>query len=239
MGWKAWIYRLVLLGFIVACLYPVYQIQVVEKREAQQKVKAFEARLEAKDDGEFSIEKSLLKELGVLYVPSLDLTLPIYKGTGEVAITHGVGLIDGTGDLVGKNMNPVLTAHNGLTNSTLFMNLDKMKKGDPFFVKTSSGVREYKVISQEIVSPAGETFEKPEGRNLMTLRTCTPVFVNSHRLHVLGEEVPFNGAIGAGKLVFSLYEKILMGFSALAFLLFALSFKKKRGEERCRRNSAR
>ncbi|WP_461175344.1 class C sortase [Trueperella pyogenes] len=127
-----------------------------------------------------------------LRVPSASIDLPIRHDTQPEIIDNGVGHLYGTSLPVGgENTHSVLTTHTGLSTATLFDNLDKVKEGDFVYVDVLGHTLAYRVDQIKIVLPneIGDLSSEP-GRDLLTLFTCTPYAVNTHRLLVRAERVP-------------------------------------------------
>lgn len=122
-------------------------------------------------------------------VPSAGIDLPVYHGTSTDVLAHGVGHLYGTALPVGGEGNhAVLTGHTGLATLTMFDNLTHIKVGDVFTVEVMGKTMAYKVDQIETVLPDQvEALRADEGRDLLTLVTCTPYGINSHRLLVRGE----------------------------------------------------
>ncbi len=129
--------------------------------------------------------------MGRLKIPSIDVDLPIYHGTSEATLAAGVGHLKGTSLPVGgTSQHSVLTAHRGLPSATLFDNLDKLKVGDRFTIEVFGEVLTYQVISTQVVQPDETQPLLPQyGKDLVTLVTCTPLGINTHRILVTGERV--------------------------------------------------
>lgn len=126
-----------------------------------------------------------------LRIPSIDVDLPIYHGTSDSTLAKGVGHLEGTSLPVGgKSQHSVLTAHRGLPEAALFNDLDKVKLGDRFTVEVFGEVLTYEVIDTRIVEPGDtDTLRAVAGEDLVTLVTCTPLGINSHRYLVTGTRV--------------------------------------------------
>lgn len=139
---------------------------------------------------------SLMLPMARVRVPSVGIDLPVYHGTSTSVLSHGVGHLYGTALPVGgEGTHSVLTGHTGLATLTMFDNLTHMKKSDVFTVEVMGKPLAYKVTSIEKVLPSEIDRIKPvEGKDLLTLVTCTPYGINSHRLLVHGErtELPSN-----------------------------------------------
>lgn len=126
-----------------------------------------------------------------LKIPAIDVDLPIYHGTSDDVLEHGVGHLEGTAVPVGgASTHSVLTAHRGLATSELFTHLDRVQVDDTFTVEVFGEVLTYRVVETRVVDPADtESLLPVVGEDLLTLVTCTPLGVNSHRILVTGERV--------------------------------------------------
>ncbi len=124
-------------------------------------------------------------------VPSIAVDLPVYHGTSEAVLEEGVGHLEGTALPVGgAGTHAVLTGHRGLATSELFTNLDRVQVGETFTVEVFGQVLTYRVTDTRVVDPEDtETLLPVLGEDLVTLVTCTPLGVNSHRILVTGERI--------------------------------------------------
>ena len=131
--------------------------------------------------------------MGSIEIPKIDVDLPIYHGTEDDVLSVGVGHIQGTSLPVGgENTHCVLSGHRGLPGSSLFTRLDEMKEGDLFFLSVMGETLAYKVYDIQIVDPDNtEVLEITAGKDDVSLVTCTPYGLNTHRLVVTGERVPY------------------------------------------------
>lgn len=123
-----------------------------------------------------------------LEIPCINVNLPVFHGTAASTLERGIGHLEGSSLPVGgKSTHAVLTGHTGLNNAKLFTDLTKVKEGDLFFLHTLGKDLAYRVIEIEVVLPE-ETQDLliRKGKDLVTLITCTPYGVNSHRLFVTG-----------------------------------------------------
>ena len=127
--------------------------------------------------------------MGYIEIPAIDCYLPIYHGTDEETLLKGVGHIEQTSLPVGgTSTHAVLTGHTGLSTSELFTNLIDLEIGDVFYIHILNETLTYKIYETEVIEP--DDISKlviENGRDLVTLVTCTPYGVNSHRLLVKGE----------------------------------------------------
>jgi sortase A len=124
-------------------------------------------------------------------IPVIGVDLPIYHGTDDATLAEGVGHLEGTALPVGgPGTRAVLTAHRGLATSELFTHLDQVAIGDTFTIEVFGEVLTYRVVTTEVVLPDDSQAVDPvPGRDLVTLVTCTPLGINSHRILVTGERV--------------------------------------------------
>lgn len=150
---------------------------------------------EIEEEGEFDYF-SLLRAtesgvMGRLRIPAIDVDLPIYHGTDDYTLTKGVGHLQGTALPVGGvSRRSVLTAHRGLPEATLFTYLDKVDVGDQFTIEVYGEVLTYEVQETRVIEPDDtDSIRVVSGEDLVTLITCTPLGVNSHRIVVTGERV--------------------------------------------------
>lgn len=128
---------------------------------------------------------------GYLDIPCVNVHLPIYHGTGSYALQHGVGHLETTSFPVGgESTHAVLSAHSGLTNADMFDRLPDMQVGDTFSISILSQTIYYQVYSIETVLPEQtESLYIQKGADLVTLVTCTPYGINTHRLLVHGQRI--------------------------------------------------
>lgn len=129
--------------------------------------------------------------MGRLRYDSLEIDLPIYHGTSTTTLEHGIGHLEGTSLPVGGiGTRAVLTAHRGLPTATLFSDLDKAVMGDTFTVSVIDQVLTYKVVDIQVIKPEDtEAIIADPERDLVTLVTCTPLGINSHRILVTAERI--------------------------------------------------
>lgn len=129
--------------------------------------------------------------MGTIEIPSISVKLPIYHGTSEDTLQKGAGHLFGSSLPVGgKGTHSCISAHRGLPDKKMFTNLDLLKKGDIFYIHVLNKTLEYKIYKIETVLPTNvEPLQIQEGKDLVTLITCTPYGVNSHRLYVHGKRV--------------------------------------------------
>ena len=132
--------------------------------------------------------------MGYLKIPKIRVTLPIYHGTEERVLQSGVGHVGNTSLPVGgDSTHSVLTGHRGLPSAELFTDLDQLEVGDVFFVKVMHETLAYEVDQIKVVEPdnISDIFIE-DGKDYVTLVTCTPYGINSHRLLIRGTRIPYD-----------------------------------------------
>ena len=126
-------------------------------------------------------------------IPKINVYLPAQHGTGAETLEKSVGHVIGTSLPVGgENTHAVLSAHSGMASSKLFSDIDQLAAGDVFYVHVLGEVLAYEVDVINTVLPTDTSLlQIEEGKDLVTLVTCTPFGVNTHRLLVRGHRVPY------------------------------------------------
>ena len=129
--------------------------------------------------------------MGYIEIPKLDVVLPLYHGTEESVLQVAIGHLDWTSLPVGgESSHCVVSGHRGLPSARLFTDLDKMEVGDTFMLRVLDEVLTYEVDQIRIVEPhVTEDLLIVEGQDLVTLVTCTPYGINSHRMLVRGHRI--------------------------------------------------
>ena len=177
--------------------------------------------------------------MGIVEIPKIDVKLPIYHTTSEEVLSKAAGHLEGSSLPVGgKDTHAVISAHRGLPSATLFTDLDQVKKGDHFLVHVLNKTLCYEVDSIVETEPDDTSaLAVQEGKDLVSLLTCTPYGVNTQRLIVTGHRVSYNksvvnkekkngfttlhtnyllwvivGLAVTGGFIFILYKKVLRDF---------------------------
>jgi sortase A len=134
--------------------------------------------------------------MGYVEIPKISVMLPIYHGTKEENLKKGVGHLEGsTLPIGGASRHSVLTGHTGLTEARLFSDLNGLEIGDLFYIEVLGEKLAYKVDLIKIIEPNNtDDLQRFTENDYVTLLTCTPYGVNSHRLLVRGERVEYNEA---------------------------------------------
>lgn len=173
------------------------------------------------------------ENLGFIEIPKINERLPIYAGTSEDVLQKGVGQLEGTSlPTGGIGTHTVLTGHSGLPNAKIFTDLNKLRVGDVFFVNNIKERLAYKVDRKVVVLPTefkDLLIDKDE--DYVTLLTCTPLMVNTHRLLVRGHRIDYVEGRRENKpnVFWILIIAVLLGFAIFNYLFFKSGKKKKSG----------
>lgn len=129
--------------------------------------------------------------MGYIVIPDRDIRLPIYHGTSEGILQVAAGHIEGTSlPAGGEGTHSVISGHSGLPSAKLFTNITSMEEGEQFYVKILDKELWYEVVRTDTVLPDDTSLLAiEEGKDYVTLVTCVPYGVNSHRLLVRGERI--------------------------------------------------
>ena len=151
----------------------------------------------SEDNAEYKAYEAQLagvSAMSQLAIPSIDVRLPVFHGTSENTLQKGLGHLYGSAlPTGGEGFHSVITGHTGLTTATLFDDLVDVKEGDAIYVSTFGKRLKYQVYKTEVVLPdETDSLRAEAGRDLLTLVTCTPYGINTHRLLVHAERVPLD-----------------------------------------------
>lgn len=178
--------------------------------------------------------------MGYVEIPKINVKVPIFHTTETEVLERAAGHLEGSSLPVGgEDTHAVISAHRGLPSAKLFTDLDKMKKGDYFLIYVLDDVLCYEVDQIEVVEPKEtDALRVEEGEDLVTLLTCTPYGVNSHRLLVRGHRVPYeqyeqsdakDGASGVPSLRTNYLLWVIVGLViTLLFIVVLNRYDKKR-----------
>ena len=126
-------------------------------------------------------------------IPKINVYLPVQHGTDADTLERAVGHVVGTSLPVGgSSTHAVLSAHSGMASSKLFSDIDQLAEGDTFYIHVLGDTLAYKVDAIHTVLPTDTSLlQIADGKDLVTLVTCTPFGINTHRLLVRGHRVPY------------------------------------------------
>lgn len=179
--------------------------------------------------------------MAYVQIPSIDVSLPIAHGTEEETLKDKIGHIEWSSLPVGgENTHCVISGHRGLPSSELFTNIDHLELGDKFYIYTLGQTLEYQVCNIAVVEPEDQRLLQIEqGQDLVTLVTCTPYGINSHRLLVRGIRTGTDSDSAATQLqtknevtqidVVVLVAVCLVVVAIAAFIILLFSRKKRKG----------
>ncbi len=180
--------------------------------------------------------------MGYVEIPKINIRLPILHTTDAEVLEQAAGHLEGSSLPVGgENTHAVISAHRGLPSASLFTDLDKLEEGDHFLLYILDDILCYEVDQILVVEPdETESLAVQEGQDLVTLLTCTPYGVNSHRLLVRGHRVPYepeviedeNRTPLAGVSLHTNYLLwVFVGLAVTAGFVFLLAFMDRRRQK--------
>ena len=180
--------------------------------------------------------------MGTLEIPSINVSLPIYHGVSNGVLRVGVGHLEGTSlPIGGTGTHAVLSGHRGLTSAKLFTDLDKLVEGDLFYIQILNETLVYEVDQILIVEPEDTSaLAIDQEQDYVTLMTCTPYGINTHRLLVRGHRIdPDEDGVVIATGEASVVNKILVApFIAVPVLLIIVIIIIVRTRRRHSRSSA-
>ncbi|HFR3837592.1 TPA: class C sortase [Streptococcus suis] len=175
--------------------------------------------------------------LGVISIPKIQIRLPIFDQTREDFLARGATYLEGTSfPIGGESTHSVISGHRGLTEAKLFTDLPDLVEGDRFYIELKeSEIHAYQVDKIQVVDPSDvSSLQIVEGQDYVTLVTCTPYMVNSHRILVRGHRIPYKAEIMEAevKQVAALpvnYIPLFIGIP-VSFIFLAILLKKCYGK---------
>lgn len=190
--------------------------------------------------------------IGYIDIPKINVYLPIYHGTTEDILAKGAGHLQNTSlPIGGESTHSVISAHTAYPGETFFDYLTDMEEGDEFFVHVLDRVLKYEVDSIKVVLPEEtDDLRVIKGEDHVTLLTCTPYSVNTHRLLVRGKRVEYDdskyittGASAASfgddgifflgyKVPYWAAAMIIVGFIALVVIIVIIRLKRTKKKKR-------
>ena len=180
--------------------------------------------------------------MGSIEIPKISVNLPIYHGTSDEILSAGVGHVNGSSlPIGGSSRKSILTGHRGLPSSKLFTRLDELELNDLFFISVLNETLAYKVVNIQVIEPEDvSSLEIEEGRDLVSLITCTPYGVNTHRLVVTGERTIYEKSVyeGISKNSMSMRE-VIFTIIPFGFVTIVIGMKLKERKEKkngCKEN---
>lgn len=184
--------------------------------------------------------------MGYIEIPKISVSLMIYHTVEEDKLQDGLGHMEETSlPIGGENTHSVLAGHTGLPSAKLLTNLDRMEIGDRFYIHVLDEVLEYQVDNIVVVEPEeAELISVINGQDLVTIVTCTPYGINSHRLLVRGVRCEEGGSLNGdgglevGNEASNVELRYMVTFGMIGLVLIAIAInrflailKKKKGGE--------
>ncbi len=175
--------------------------------------------------------------IAILEIPKIKLELPVYYGTNSKQISSGVGVMRETSlPFGGEGTHSVLTSHRGLPTAKLFTDLPQLKIGDSFFLTVGADIHAYEVDQIKVIEPDDfSALEVIPGEDYVTLLTCTPYMINTHRMLVRGKRVmPYDAKVKAQEMKKGYWRQIkqLLILLLILLLLLLLYILKKQMDKR-------
>ena len=190
--------------------------------------------------------------IGYIDIPKINVYLPIYHGTAEAILAKGAGHLQNTSlPIGGESTHSVISAHTAYPGETFFDYLTDMEEGDEFYIHVLDRVLKYEVDSIKVVLPEEtDDLRVVKGKDYVTLLTCTPYSVNTHRLLVRGKRVEYDdskyittGASAASfgndgifflgyKVPYWAAALIIVGFVALVVIIVIIRLKRSKKKKR-------
>ena len=173
--------------------------ELEQQRQAAKQYNAMLSGLAITEGGALAPPLSYAQQLTVggvmayVDIPKIDVYLPVQHGTDAKTLEHAVGHVVGTSLPVGgASTHAVLSAHSGMSGAKLFSDIELLETGDIFYIHVLGDTLAYQVDNIATVLPTDTSLLQIEdGRDYVTLVTCTPFGVNTHRLLVRGHRVPY------------------------------------------------
>lgn len=173
--------------------------------------------------------------IGVISIPKIAVRLPIFDQTTEAFLAKGAAYLEGTSfPIGGESTHSVISGHRGLTEAKLFTDLPELVKGDHFYIELGEAeIHAYQVDDIKVVEPTDvSSLQIEKGKDYITLITCTPYMINSHRLLVRGHRVPYvpelmESEVKEAKVDYYTFMPIVI-LGLVLFLILIVIFRKFR-----------
>ncbi|MFC4772800.1 class C sortase [Enterococcus hermanniensis] len=175
--------------------------------------------------------------IGALTIPKINVKLPIFDETNDVLLQKGATLLNGTSIPIGGTAtHSVLSAHRGLPEASLFDRLPELKLKDVFFIAINKETHAYQVDQIKVIEPTNISDLVISGtKDYVTLMTCTPYMVNTHRLIVRGHRIPYKVSQkmnlekkNTEQSYLRITISVIIGMTLLISLIYFFNRRKKR-----------
>ncbi len=207
-----------------------YEKIMADAREYNRSIGTYQNNF-ALDESRTALYNSLLNIsddgiMGYVDIPCINCKLPIYHGTNEAVLRVAIGHVEWSSLPVGgESTHSVISGHRGLPSAELLTHIDRLELGDTFYINVLNEKLEYRVDSINVVLPEDTSkLEIVEGQDYVTLVTCTPYGVNSHRLLVRGIRVNEGMPVYSdGQLLMSNEIKPVSNFYTVPIIVFIIA----------------
>ena len=185
-------------------------------------------------DKELNIDGSGI--MGYISIPKFHVRAPIYHGTDEVVLQKAIGHLEATSLPVGgENTHVQISGHRGLPSARLFTDIDKLKTGDLFFLFVLNKMLAYEVDQIKVVEPdCLDELQVEEGKDYVTLFTCTPYSVNTHRLLVRGQRTNYSPKEIVTETPIDKCKNYWPFITIIALLILGIAFAIRKGTKKQR-----
>lgn len=182
--------------------------------------------------------------MGSIEIPKINVNIAIYHGTDDEVLSVGAGHLEDTSLPVGgENTHAVLTSHRGLPSAKLFTRLDELQINDMFYINILDKTLAYKIYNIDVLKPEvlqEQGFVIEDGKDIVSLVTCTPYGINTHRLVITAKRVPYSEKeknsikTALPSLREIVFYSLPLLFSVIGILIF--KNKKKGAKRKCKKN---
>lgn len=182
--------------------------------------------------------------MGSIEIPKINVNIAIYHGTDDEVLSVGAGHLEDTSLPVGgENTHAVLTSHRGLPSSKLFTRLDELQINDMFYINILDKTLAYKIYNIDVLKPEvlqEQGFVIEDGKDIVSLVTCTPYGINTHRMVITAKRVPYSKKeknsikTALPSLREIVFYSLPLLFSVIGILIF--KNKKKGAKRKCKKN---
>ncbi|MBP1042479.1 class C sortase [Vagococcus sp. BWB3-3] len=232
-----------------------YQATVsnLSKEEKEQKLAEYEKKNEDQKQGNVPLdepfaniegqssnslnlkEQSLPEPVAVLDIPKIDLEVQVYPTSSDLVLEKGVGVLEGTAiPSGGMGNHSVLTGHRGLSLGQMFTDLPNLKVNDHFYLTILGEVHAYEIDQIKTITPDDLShFDRDENEDYITLVTCTPLGINSHRLLVRGHRIPYIAKEKDAKNYWTMKTFLIIGIGCILLVMLILI-----GVKKCKKRKA-
>lgn len=185
----------------------------------------------------------LTEVMATISIPKINVVLPVYHGTSSKVLESAIGHLEGSSLPVGgPSTHCILTGHTGLPKARLFTDLTELENGDRFYIRVLDRTLAYEVDQIKVVEPDDKSdLKRAVGQDYVTLLTCTPYGINSHRLLVRGHRVDYvdneENAVVANRLQLTPLETVSVILAVLAVVILAAQLIRRARGQKAARNA--